>query len=70
MYNAACEIWTVRELKKEAESLNGNLRVNCGNASVSGFARVMDAERFKAEFNYSPAALKDRQRAAFGDQGS
>jgi nucleoside-diphosphate-sugar epimerase len=54
VYNAACEIWTVRELKKEAESLNGNLRVNCGNVSVSGFARVMDAERFKVEFNYSP----------------
>ncbi|HKW68605.1 MAG TPA: NAD(P)-dependent oxidoreductase [Terriglobales bacterium] len=65
VYNAACEIWTVRDLKKEVESLNGNLGVNCADAAVSGFARVMDAERFTTEFNYSPTALKDRLRAAF-----
>src|SRR6185437_15614578 len=63
VYNAPCEIWTVRELKREVESLTGNLRVNCGDAAISGFARVMDAERFKSEFGYSPIALKDRLRA-------
>jgi nucleoside-diphosphate-sugar epimerase len=46
------------------------LQVNCGNAAVSGFPRVMEAERFKAEFNYSPVALKDRLRAAFQTQSS
>ena len=70
VYNAACEVWTLRELKRELESLNGNLLVNCGDAPAMGFARVMDAERFKAEFNYSPVALKDRLRAAFQAQSS
>jgi nucleoside-diphosphate-sugar epimerase len=70
VYNAPCEIWTVRELKKEVESLNGNLRVNCGNAAVLGFARMMDAGRFKTEFNYPPISLKDRLRAAFHAQSS
>jgi nucleoside-diphosphate-sugar epimerase len=71
VYNAPCETWTLRELKRAVESLNENLRVNCGNAAVSGFPRVLDAERFKAEFNYSPAALKDRLRAAaLGPQNS
>jgi len=65
LYNATCEIWTLRELKKIVESLNENLHVNCGDAAVSGFPRVLDAERFKNEFNYSPIALKDRLRAAF-----
>jgi UDP-glucose 4-epimerase len=70
VYNAPCEIWTLRELKKALEPLNENLTVNCGNAAVSGFSRVMDAERFKAEFNYSPISLKDRLRAAFQPQSS
>lgn len=71
VYNAPCETWTLRELKRAVESLNENLRVNCGNAAVSGFPRVLDAERFKAEFNYSPAALKDRLwAAALGPQNS
>src|SRR5690348_11156886 len=65
LYNATCEIWTLRELKKIVESLNENLQVNCGDAAVSGSPRVLDAERFKNEFNYSPIALKDRLRAAF-----
>lgn len=64
VYNAACEVWTLRELKRELESLNGNLRVNCGDAAVMGFPRVLDAERYKREFDYSPIALKDRLRAA------
>ena len=70
VYNAPCEIWTLRELKKEVEWLNGNLQVNCGDAPVTGFARVMDAGRFKTEFNYSPVALKDRLRAASQAQNS
>ena len=70
VYNAACEVWTLRELKKELQTLNENLSVNCGSAAISGFARVIDAERFKAEFNYSPIALKDRLRAAFRAQSN
>ena len=68
VYNAACEVWTLRELKKEVESLNGNLRVNCADAAVSGFARVLDAERFTTEFGYSSKSLKIRLRAALGPQ--
>ena len=70
VYNAPCEIWTLRELKKEVESLDENLHVNCGNSAVSGFPRVMDAERFKREFDYSPISLRDRLRAAFQAQSS
>ena len=66
VYNAACEIWTVRDLKKEVESLNGNLGVNCADAAVSGFARVLDAERFTIEFGYSLQSLETRLRAALG----
>src|SRR5689334_17560480 len=69
VYNAPCEAWRLQELKAVVESLNKNLQVNCGDAAVSGFPRVLDVERFKAEFNYSPATLKDRLRAAFGEQG-
>jgi UDP-glucose 4-epimerase len=64
VYNAPCESWRVRELKEVVESLNKNLQVNCGETAVSGFPRVLDAERFKAEFHYSPVALNDRLRAA------
>jgi UDP-glucose 4-epimerase len=70
VYNAACEIWKLSELKTEVETLNQGLHVNCGKAAVSGFPRVMDAERFKAEFTYSPTALKDRLRAASQPQSS
>jgi len=66
VYNAACEIWTVRDLKKEVESLNGNLGVNCADAAVSGFARVLDAERFTTEFGYSLQSLETCLRAALG----
>jgi UDP-glucose 4-epimerase len=70
LYNAPCESWRLRELKKALESLNENLLVNCGKAAVSGFPRMMDAKRFEAEFNYSPIALKDRLHTAFHAQGS
>jgi nucleoside-diphosphate-sugar epimerase len=70
VYNAPCEIWRLRELKKTVESLNENLRVNCGKAAVTGFPRMMDAERFKGEFNYSPISLKDRLRTSFHVQST
>jgi nucleoside-diphosphate-sugar epimerase len=63
-YNAPCEIWRLDELKTEVELMNENLQIRFGESTFDGGPHMINADRFRKEFNYSPVSLKGRLREA------
>jgi nucleoside-diphosphate-sugar epimerase len=62
IYNSFGDCVTSGELKKEIESLNPNVRVILGNATLTGCARAIDSSRFAREFGVSPLGFWQRLR--------
>lgn len=61
-YNSFGECVHPSELKREIESLNPNVRVTLGTASVNGCARAIDSSRFLREFGTSQEGFWQRLR--------
>jgi UDP-glucose 4-epimerase len=64
VYNTPSETWPLDELARYVESLDENIRVIFGQSSVSGIPRVINGQRFVAEFRYTTMSLKERLRRA------
>ena len=68
VYNSLAESVIARELKNEVESLNPNIRVSLGTASVSGGPRIIDSSRFARDFGLVSVPLRERLRRAVRDR--
>ena len=68
VYNSFAESVIARELKNEVESLNPNIRVSLGTASVSGGRRIIDSSRFARDFGLVSVPLRERLRRAIRDR--
>jgi nucleoside-diphosphate-sugar epimerase len=64
VYNAPCESWIVKDLKREVESLNPKINIRLVDACAVGNPRLMDCRRFGNEFGFASVAIAERLRAA------
>lgn len=64
VYNAPSETWTLGELARYVESLDGNIRITFGQSAVRGIPGATNGRRFAAEFGYAAVPLKERFRRA------
>ena len=64
VYNSFAESVIARDLKNEVESLNPNIRVSLGTASVSGGPRIIDSSRFARDFGLVSVPLREHLRRA------
>jgi nucleoside-diphosphate-sugar epimerase len=66
VYNAPCESVVVEDLKTAVEGLNSNIQVRLGDGHAAGNPQLLDASRFRREFDFRTTPIAERLRQAAG----
>ncbi len=64
VYNAPCQSVVVGDLKREVETLNGNISVKLGESFAAGNPRLLESERFRQEFGFEMTPIAARLKSA------
>ena len=68
IYNTPAETWALNDLAEYISSIDENLKIRFGKSLVTGIPKVVSAQRFMEEFNFSALSLKERLKnvSSFG----